>query len=382
MWLLSTARAELKFFPHPEDVPGGYAILSHVWLTDGEEDSFQKVQSYSQQMGVPNAPSLLPHNPAGTSTVEEPQVTTDSELESLPLQPVNPRDLVSPKLRGFLELSVTYGYEWAWVDTCCIDKTSSADLTEAINSMFTYYSLSDVCFAYLSDFFDDFYDKHRFSISWWHCRGWTLQELLAPRNVVFVSRTWCIIGNKYDIASDITFATGIPESVLRFEKDITDTSVIERMSWTSGRLTTRPEDQAYCLFGLFGVRIPTLYGEGSANAFYRLQEEIMKTSFDTSLFAWETGSSLEHSFLAPGISSLDEITSALSSSPGSDIDIIRHNPENHMLSPSLRKFRWKNIRSMGSRPGVVQVLEVVSILVSHIFCDSSAEFAFSMTLRN
>jgi len=57
------------------------------------------------------------------------------------------------------------------------------------------------------------------------------------------------------------------------------------MYWASKRETTRKEDEAYCLLGLFGVNMPLLYGEGS-KAFFRLQQEIIKTADDQSILAW------------------------------------------------------------------------------------------------
>ncbi|KAH9942136.1 uncharacterized protein BXZ73DRAFT_41071 [Epithele typhae] len=255
MWLLSTATAELKFFNDPEAIPGGYAILSHVWLSEGE-DTFQ----------APSTPT----------TVSEAK-TTDSD---------DPRDLISPKVCAFLKLAQRDGYEWAWSDTCCIDKASSAELTEAINSMFRYYQLSDVCYVYLADVPPGPFGK-LFAQSRWHTRGWTLQELIAPKTVLFMAADWTLIGSKYELADELERVAKVPVEVLRFDKDVAEVSVAARMSWAARRKTTRVEDEAYCLFGLFGINMPTLYGEGQ-NAFYRLQQEIMRTSIDTSLVAWGT----------------------------------------------------------------------------------------------
>ncbi|KAH9924985.1 heterokaryon incompatibility protein-domain-containing protein, partial [Epithele typhae] len=268
MWLLSTTRAELKFFAGPENVPGGYAILSHVWLKDSQEDTFQKVQTY-----------------AGESRFE---VTSEAPTHAALLSR-SPRDLVSPKVRGFLALAESDGYKWAWADTCCIDKTSSAELTEAINSMFRYYSLARICYVYLNDVSavdqQTSDDTTGFAQSKWHRRGWTLQELLASRIVVFLSKEWTPLGTKFEFADLLQDITAVPSEVLRLETNLAVMSVAARMSWASKRETTRIEDAAYCLFGLFGVNLPPLYGEGQ-NAFYRLQEEILRTSGDVSLFAW------------------------------------------------------------------------------------------------
>ncbi|KAI1787279.1 HET-domain-containing protein [Ganoderma leucocontextum] len=253
MWLLSTNRAELHFFPSPESVPRGYAILSHVW--DKEEQTFQDTQKLCTQCATTGG---------------------------------NPRDLASPKIWQFCILAERHGYDWGWADTCCIDKTSSAELSEAINSMFQYYSLAEVCYAYLRDVPHDpgrGVDADVFKASVWHTRGWTLQELIAPEAVIFLSTEWEMMGTKADLATLLQETMNVPASVFLLETEVADVSIAARMSWAAKRRTTRVEDEAYCLLGIFEINMPTLYGEGQ-KAFRRLQEEIMKQSVDTSIFAW------------------------------------------------------------------------------------------------
>ena len=253
MWLLSTRRAELYEFSSPEAVPGGYAILSHTW--DKEEQSFEAVRAIQDQC---------------KSTRK------------------NPRNLVSDKIRQCCIFAEAHGYTWVWIDTCCIDKSNSAELSEAINSMFRWYASAEVCFAYLADVPRDCKlraPESPFRHAKWHTRGWTLQELLAPLTVYFLSKDWRVIATKLEHADLITAITGIPEKALTRQRHITSFSAAERMSWASRRNTTRIEDRAYCLMGIFDVNLPTIYGEGD-RAFQRLQHEIMKNSFDTSLFAW------------------------------------------------------------------------------------------------
>ncbi|KAI0689852.1 hypothetical protein C8T65DRAFT_672515 [Cerioporus squamosus] len=154
--------------------------------------------------------------------------------------------------------------------------------------MYTYYAHAEVCFAYLGDVptvcvLDDV--DSAFRRSRWFTRGWTLQELIAPDHVVFVSASWEIIGTKADLAPLLAEITWVPVPVFLLEEEVRDISVARRMSWASNRVTTRPEDEAYCLMGIFEVNMPTLYGEGR-QAFRRLQEEIMKNTIDTTLFAW------------------------------------------------------------------------------------------------
>ena len=261
MWLLSTDRAELHFFSAPEDVREGYAILSHVW--SASEQSFKELKKLGKRCAL-------------TGEV--------------------PRDVVGDKIRRCCELAEQHGYKWVWIDTCCIDKSSSAELSEAINSMYRYYSLSSICYAYLADVQPGFSfnniqsDTDRsppmgFGQSRWHTRGWTLQELIASPFLVFLGQEWQVLGSKAGFARALQAFTGVPETLLRHECVLTEFSIAERMSWAAKRSTTRIEDEAYCLLGIFDIQMPTLYGEGR-RAFRRIQEEIMRRSEDTTLFAW------------------------------------------------------------------------------------------------
>lgn len=171
---------------------------------------------------------------------------------------------------------------------CCIDKTSTAELSEAINSMFSWYKNAWVCYAYLSDVPDDAdLSGHTssFALSRWFTRGWTLQELIASPDVIFYSVNWQSLGSKLGLCDLLTKITGIDEEVLKY-RNLESTCVAKKMSWAANRKTTRIEDTAYCLLGIFDVSMPLLYGEG-AKAFTRLQEEIMKVSDDQTLFAWD-----------------------------------------------------------------------------------------------
>jgi hypothetical protein len=185
-------------------------------------------------------------------------------------------------------------HEWVWVDSCCIDKKSSSELTEAINSMYTWYKKATVCYAYMRDVKTEGKRKRDepdgFQQSEWFTRGWTLQELLAPSRVTFCDKDWKIVGTKTDLATSIQQASGIPEPFLTGQRQPQEASVAMRMSWISRRTTTKPEDIAYCILGLFNVNMPLLYGEGN-KAFVRLQQEIIKYSDDESIFAWTSDTS-------------------------------------------------------------------------------------------
>ncbi|KAK1756311.1 heterokaryon incompatibility protein-domain-containing protein [Echria macrotheca] len=191
------------------------------------------------------------------------------------------------------------GYDWVWVDTCCIDKSSSAELSEAINSMFRWYKNAEICYVYLADVEKtaDWQEmRRRISASRWFTRGWTLQELLAPTTACFYCTDWSVLGTRAELVDVISSVTRIHRKYLQGE-NVHRASVAQRMSWASLRNTSRVEDIAYCLLGIFDINMPLIYGEGH-KAFQRLQHMIMQSySSDHSLFAWGTiseNSSLEY----------------------------------------------------------------------------------------
>lgn len=192
----------------------------------------------------------------------------------------------------------------AWVDTCCIDKTSSAELTESINSMYRWYYAAEICYAFLEDLQfigDDFATRWncRSSLSdasqreqiyqellrrcRWFTRGWALQELLAPREVIFFDFGWNRIASRSELTKVLASITKIDHKALESRNAISTYSESRKMSWAQHRKTTRVEDRAYSLLGIFNVNMPLLYGEGD-KAFTRLQEEIIRTSVDHSIF--------------------------------------------------------------------------------------------------
>ncbi|UKZ72645.1 hypothetical protein TrVFT333_000278 [Trichoderma virens FT-333] len=249
-----------------------YAILSHTW--GDEEITIQQLR----RLGG-----------CSQSTLASPK-TLDKKRRATVLK----KGYV--KIAGAAQLAVSRGLDYIWVDTCCIDKTSSAELSEAINSMYLWYEKSAECYAYLADVepvaaaadAGEFHDSLRRSR--WFTRGWTLQELIAPKIVLFYAKDWSFLGQKHDppeFAEAISEITNIDENVLNGRIDPLQLSVSARMAWASHRNTTRLEDTAYCLMGLFQVNMPLLYGEGR-RAFTRLQEEIIQRTDDQSIFAWNS----------------------------------------------------------------------------------------------
>ncbi|UPK95763.1 hypothetical protein LCI18_006698 [Fusarium solani-melongenae] len=246
MWLINVSTLELEEF-YGDQVPK-YAILSHTWGQG--EVTFQDWKD-------PNMASQK----AGFA-----------------------------KILGACRQASKDSLEYLWVDTNCIDKTSSAELSEAINSMFAWYRDAEVCYAFLVDVPSTPINKlgHpvNFHESRWFTRGWTLQELLAPRDVIFFDPSWQRIGNRSGpLAEWIASITKINVNFITGQSTLVHANVAQKMSWLSRRVTTRVEDLAYCMLGIFDINMPLLYGEGK-NAFLRLQEEIIKTSTDHTIFCW------------------------------------------------------------------------------------------------
>ncbi|ORY15982.1 heterokaryon incompatibility protein-domain-containing protein [Clohesyomyces aquaticus] len=190
------------------------------------------------------------------------------------------------KIRFCGQRAAEEGLEYFWVDTCCIDKSSSAELSESINSMYRWYQQADVCYAYIEDWPSE--------LTWadplrWFTRGWTLQELIAPKKMEFFDGNQKSRGMKFDplVVEELSRITGISASVLsdRSGDSLRGICYGQRMSWAAYRKTTRIEDIAYCLLGIFHIHMPLLYGEG-VKAFTRLQEVILASSTDLSLLAW------------------------------------------------------------------------------------------------
>ncbi|KAM0330693.1 hypothetical protein ACHAQA_003645 [Verticillium albo-atrum] len=181
------------------------------------------------------------------------------------------------------------GFNYVWVDTCCIDKTSSAELSEAINSMYEWYQKAEICYILLEDVrLEKDGTFTNFDGARWFTRGWTLQELMAPKKAQFFDMEWKLMSERRSLAAQISKITSVDESLLRmsYYNVVEKSSVATVMSWAAKRQTTRVEDAAYCLMGIFGVNMPLLYGEGQG-AFKRLQEHVLvKFPMDQTILAW------------------------------------------------------------------------------------------------
>ena len=269
MWLLNTTTLELRDFVGAEIPP--YAILSHTWGED--EVTFKDMLKYRETA----------RQKAGFLKVEK-----------------------------CCEKARQDGLQHAWIDTCCIDKRSSAELSEVINTMYRWYKDAKVCYAYLSDarseeMLSDAPKYDSLVESTWFTRGWTLQELIAPTYIQFLGQDWRVIGIKASnwlsqtllidqrffspskndaFLSKVAEISGVEETVLRYPHTVQLCPAARKMAWAANRETKREEDLAYALRGLFNVSMPILYGEGLTKAFRRLQLEIIRMTTDQSIFVW------------------------------------------------------------------------------------------------
>ncbi|KAH8598403.1 vegetative incompatibility protein HET-E-1 [Bisporella sp. PMI_857] len=227
------------------DIPE-YAILSHTWGADTEEVTFRDLVE-----GTGN-------NKSGYK-----------------------------KVRFCSEQAKRDGWQYFWIDTCCINKTDAVEVSESINSMFRWYRNATKCYVYLSDVWakkrktgdqlSEIAWEPAFRTSKWFTRGWTLQELLAPKLVEFFSQEGERLGDKRTLERQVHEITGIAVPALR-EAPLSQYGVDEILSWVKNRKTTREEDIAYSLLGIFSVYMPLIYGEGKEHAFKRLREEIDRSS--------------------------------------------------------------------------------------------------------
>lgn len=233
-----------------DDVPQ-YSILSHTWI-EGQEVTYQELMA-----GIGKEKS-------GYAKI---QFCVDKAAED--------------------------GVQYSWVDTCCIDKSTSDELSTAINSMFRWYQGAVKCYVFLSDVHTpgEVIDTQASWTTWesefqrsrWLKRGWTLQELLAPGIVEFFSNEGTRLGDKITLEQEIHQVTKIPLAALRSQESLSEFSIEERMSWAAQRTTSKKEDKAYCLLGILGVFLPLIYGEGEYHALRRLRKKAEKWQADQSM---------------------------------------------------------------------------------------------------
>jgi hypothetical protein len=332
MRLLNIETLKLESFLEESTIPP-YVILSHTWgdkevlfedLQELPQD--REIQSLRQAMrdlegrfnnlqrqfdeksGTPtdtaNARAqqrLLEANPPHRQERDEDGIYGSKGSDSR-LYRARLKERSWAKIVGCCKEAKSFGFSYVWIDTCCINQDSSSELSESINSMFSWYRNASICVAYLSDVSSQI-GIDEFGRSKWFSRGWTLQELIAPDDVWFYDKNWEFLGLRSVLAPKIASITFISDVVLsRKNQRLVDFSVAARLSWAAERVTTRIEDRAYSLLGLFGVNMPTIYGEGEQAAFFRLQVEIFKALPDHSIFAWYVNPSYNSLFIIGSIS--------------------------------------------------------------------------------
>ena len=316
MWLLNVDTLVLEEFVGDNAPP--YAILSHTWGSD--EVSFVEMHK-------------MKHREAAR------------------------RKEGYSKIEGCCAQAKEDGYAWAWVDSCCIDKRSSAELSEALNSMFRWYKSAAMCYVYLSDVSrgEDVLEAIRNSR--WFTRGWTLQELLASRNIIFFAKDWSNLGymgsfselNLHressgasdvspctDLTTLVSQVTRIPKDYLSREKKLEQACIAQRMCWASHRQTTRPEDRAYSLMGIFDINMPIMYGEGLEKAFFRLQREICNGTSDQSIFAWYHSDRISYRLLADSPDCFQNSGEVMRSYPGRALGFRSSNSAFYLTNLGLR----------------------------------------------
>lgn len=266
MRLLDTSTFELRSDSQEFFKSQGYAILSHRWV--GAEITFDEIAQHGASLRA-----------TGEKRIKSPQLD---------------------KIRGACQMAYRQGIQWMWIDNCCINKSSATEEAESINSMFKWYRDARLCITYLSDVDSRApsgvpSSKEATNVlqsidgdrpSQWFSRGWTLQELLAPRDMYFYDLNWDFIGTKTSLAPEIQRITGIDIEYLTGARHFRKACIATKMSWQAGRTTTRVEDIAYSMLGLFGIMMAPQYGEGQ-RAYMRLQQQLLSTTPDESLFAWK-----------------------------------------------------------------------------------------------
>ncbi|THU92432.1 hypothetical protein K435DRAFT_829641 [Dendrothele bispora CBS 962.96] len=237
MQLIDTLSLQFTEFGE-SDVSPPYAILSHRWI-EGEEITFQEFL-----------------NPEGREEMKK-----KSGYQKI--------------LHACMKAQ-NDGIDFIWIDTCCMDKGNHDEVARDIKSMYAYYESSVVCYAYLVDVYKWNFGRESSPCEWFQ-RGWTLQELLAPKEVVFFSRKWKKIGTREELKELICSVTAIPLELLEGKAFPKDFDVKTRMSWAIGRMTTKPPDQAYCLLGILDVTLEPDYDEDVETAFGRLRDAMQTT---------------------------------------------------------------------------------------------------------
>ena len=232
------------------------------------------------------------------------------------------------KLQSFCKIARDVGYLWAWIDTCCIDQSNNVDVQESVNSMFVWYRHSALTIVYLSDV-PPSSKPGALAESVWNTRGWTIQEFLAPRVVLFYQQDWTPYlddrspnhKESTTIMQELADRTGIDtQTLVAFRPGMREAR--KKLQWVSRRVTTRQEDIAYSLFGIFGIHLPVIYGERKQSALGRLLQEVVAQSGDITALDWVGTPSNFNSCLPAEITSYTALSHTFPSLSGDEMQAL------------------------------------------------------------
>ncbi|KAG1883505.1 hypothetical protein F4604DRAFT_1677808 [Suillus subluteus] len=257
------------------------------------------------------------------------------------------------KLQRFCQVARAAGHRWAWSDTCCIDQNNNVELGESVNSMFIWYHYSALTIVYLSDVLP-WSKSGALANSIWNTRGWTVQEFLAPRIVLFYRVDWTLYlddrsrnhKESVSIMREMERSTGInARALIDFRPGTRDTR--EKLRWASNRYTTREEDIAYSLFGIFDIKLPVIYGEKRQKALGRLLQEIIAHSGDITALDWVGQSSNFNSCLPADISSYKALPRTLPPLSEHDMQISVSTLRNNIVAVESASKMYATLKNLG-----------------------------------
>ena len=267
------------------------AFLQREELMKGRRSVDDQIQVFSELRDAENTPYAFLSHRGIASDVDYQEMVNLGGMNTTEQDKIRGRLGYAKLLQACIQAKID-GCELVWIDSCCVDKRNAVELSEALNAAYRWCENSERCYVHLHDVDGPFpakRDKTRYPDfdGWpeWFSRAWTLQEMIAPRTVLFFNKHWEFIGDKYKFAATLQDITQVPKRVLTDGLSGNRPSVAQIISWGANRRAGRVEDRAYSLMGLLDVNMPLLYGEGK-KAFHRLQLEIIRASNDPSIFAW------------------------------------------------------------------------------------------------
>ncbi|CAH0021371.1 unnamed protein product [Clonostachys rhizophaga] len=199
----------------------------------------------------------------------------------------------SSSIQPASEVAIRYGATCLWEFSICIDQTSTSDVGQAVTECYSRLKGALVCLVYLHDLptLSSSIDGEAWKACRYWTRAWPLAEFVVPKRVEIFDCEWNHRGSKgsTELLPLLSGITNIPKRVLQDPETMLDTPASLRISWCCNRNASQPEDVAYVLMPILGINIPTRYGEGSIEAFLRLQKAFLLKSLDASILFWGHG---------------------------------------------------------------------------------------------